>query len=72
MIFIETQTFTKILSDYLLDDGYRGLQIYLLQKPDAGAIVRGSGGIRKVRWSATGKGKSGGVRVLYYWQKSES
>jgi len=72
MIFIETQAFTKLLPDYLSDDDYRGLQSYLMQKPDAGAIVQRSGGIRKVRWSAEGKGKSGGVRVMYYWQKSDS
>ena len=72
MIFIETRTFTKLLSSYLSDDEYRGLQAYLLQKPDAGDIVRGSGGVRKVRWSRDGEGKSGGVRVIYYWKKSES
>jgi hypothetical protein len=53
------------------DDDYRGLQVYLLQKPDAGNIVKGSGGVRKVRWAASGKGKSGGLRVIYYWKKSE-
>jgi mRNA-degrading endonuclease RelE of RelBE toxin-antitoxin system len=71
MIFIETSKFTEILSDYLSDDDYRGLQSYLLQKPDAGDIVRGSGGVRKVRWASVGKGKSGGVRAIYYWKKSE-
>lgn len=71
MIFIETSKFTEILSDYLSDDDYRGLQSYLLQKPDAGDIVRGSGGVRKVRWASAGKGKSGGVRAIYYWKKSE-
>ena len=72
MIFIETRLFTKLLSDYLSDDEYRGLQAYLIQKPDAGGIVRSSGGVRKVRWSREGGGKSGGVRVIYYWEKSES
>lgn len=71
MIFVETSKFTEILSDYLSDDDYRGLQSYLLQKPDAGDIVRGSGGVRKVRWASAGKGKSGGVRAIYYWKKSE-
>ncbi|MCF6254656.1 MAG: type II toxin-antitoxin system RelE/ParE family toxin [Thiomicrorhabdus sp.] len=70
MIFIETSTFTKLLPSYLSDDEYRGLQSYLLQKPDAGDIVRGSGGIRKVRWSRSGQGKSGGVRAIYYWKKT--
>ncbi|MEQ8953538.1 MAG: type II toxin-antitoxin system RelE/ParE family toxin [Gammaproteobacteria bacterium] len=72
MIFIETRLFTKLLSNYLSDDEYRGLQAYLIQKPDAGDIVRGSGGVRKVRWSRGGGGKSGGVRVIYFWEKSES
>ncbi len=69
MIFIEASTFTKLLPDYLTDDGYRGLQMYLMQKPDAGDLVRGSGGVRKVRWAPDGRGKSGGVRVIYYWKK---
>ena len=71
MVFIETRMFTKLLQNYLSDDDYRGLQSYLLQKPDAGDIVRGSGGVRKVRWAPAGKGKSGGVRVIYYWEKSD-
>ena len=71
MVFIETSLFTKPLTSYLSDDDYRGLQSYLLQKPDAGDIVRGSGGVRKIRWAPQGKGKSGGVRVMYYWKKSD-
>jgi len=69
MIFIEASIFTKLLPDYLTDDEYRGLQMYLMQKPDAGDLVRGSGGVRKVRWAPGGRGKSGGVRVIYYWKK---
>ncbi|MBE0509607.1 MAG: type II toxin-antitoxin system RelE/ParE family toxin [Chromatiales bacterium] len=71
MIFIETSAFTKLLLDYLSDEEYRALQAYLLQKPDAGDIVKGSGGVRKVRWASDGKGKSGGVRVIYYWKKPD-
>lgn len=71
MIFIETSKFTKLLSDYLSDDEYRMLQWHLQEKPDSGDIVRGSGGVRKVRWAPEGKGKSGGVRVTYYWKKSD-
>lgn len=71
MIFIETSLFTKLLAEYLSDEDYRGLQTYLLQKPDAGDVVQGSGGVRKVRWAPAGKGKSSGVRVIYYWKKSE-
>lgn len=43
----------------------------LIERPDAGAAIRGSGGVRKVRWAARGKGKSGGVRVVYYWFKAD-
>jgi mRNA-degrading endonuclease RelE of RelBE toxin-antitoxin system len=71
MIFIEASTFTKLLPSFLTDDEYRGLQAYLMQKPDAGDLVRGSGGVRKVRWAPGGKGKSGGVRVIYYWKKPD-
>jgi hypothetical protein len=47
------------------------LQIYLLNHPDSGKIVPGSGGIRKIRWSIKGKGKSGGIRVIYFWKASD-
>jgi hypothetical protein len=71
MIFIETSLFSKLLPEYLTDDEYRALQDYLLKKPDAGDIVRGSGGVRKVRWAPSGRGKSGGIRAIYYWKKSD-
>ena len=72
MIFIETSYFTKLLPDYLSDEEYRSLQWYLFEHPQAGSIIRGSGGVRKIRWSQEGKGKRGGVRVIYYWKKSIS
>ncbi|WP_148861321.1 type II toxin-antitoxin system RelE/ParE family toxin [Marinobacter fonticola] len=71
MLFIETSTFTNLLPDYLSDEEYRGLQTYLMQKPDAGDLIKGSGGVRKVRWAPTGSGKSGGFRAIYYWKKSD-
>lgn len=49
-------------------DEYLGLQVYLLRHPESGNIVPGSGGVRKLRWAIRGKGKSGGVRVIYYWK----
>ena len=69
MVFVETSLFSKLLSGYLNDEEYRRLQNHLIEQPDAGAIIRASGGVRKVRWSSGGKGKSGGVRVIYYWAK---
>jgi mRNA-degrading endonuclease RelE of RelBE toxin-antitoxin system len=70
VLFIETSAFSALLEDWLSDEEYRGLQSYLIECPDAGDIIRGSGGIRKLRWAAKGKGKSGGVRVIYYWAKA--
>ena len=72
MEFIEAIAFTKHIYKYLSDDEYSGLQNFLLQHPEAGKIVRGSGGVRKVRWAISGKGKSGGVRVIYYFKKQDS
>jgi mRNA-degrading endonuclease RelE of RelBE toxin-antitoxin system len=66
--FIETRLFTRLVKDYLSDDEYRGLQIALLENPEAGAIIPGSGGIRKIRWRAPGRGKRGGYRIIYYAQ----
>lgn len=71
MIFIETSTFTRLIEIYLTDDEYLGLQSFLLKYPDAGKIVQGSGGVRKIRWAITGKGKSGGIRVIYYWKRQK-
>ena len=70
MIFIETSLFSKLLPTYLSDDEYAAFQWYLLANPEAGDIVRGSGGVRKVRWSLSNTGKSGGIRVIYYWKVS--
>jgi mRNA-degrading endonuclease RelE of RelBE toxin-antitoxin system len=69
--FIETTAFTRYVYEYLSDDEYSGLQSFLLQYPAAGKVVPGSGGIRKVRWAMSGKGKSGGVRVIYYYKRQD-
>src|SRR4029077_16282439 len=71
MEFIEATAFTKYLYDYLTEDEYLGLQSFLLQYPESGKVVRGSGGVRKVRWAMSGKGKSSGVRVIYYFKKQD-
>jgi hypothetical protein len=64
--FIETKLFSRLLSEYLTDDEYALLQAALADAPDRGAVVPGSGGVRKLRWSQPGRGKRGGIRVIYY------
>jgi len=67
VIFVETATFTKRVLRLLSDDSYGALQSHLAKQPDDGDIIRGGGGLRKIRWAAKGHGKRGGVRVIYYW-----
>ena len=67
MVIIETPTFTRLIQKVMSDDEYRALQEVLVQRPDLGAIIKGSSGLRKVRWRLHGQGKRGGVRVIYYW-----
>jgi hypothetical protein len=67
MVIIETPIFTKRILAILSVEEYRLLQLHLLNKPDAGKVIRGSGGLRKLRWSAKGHGKSGGTRIIYRW-----
>lgn len=69
--FIETPLFTRILGRYLSDDDYAQLQVFLSEQPEAGSLVRGSGGVRKLRWAAQGRGKRGGVRIIYYLRLAE-
>ncbi len=64
--FIESSLFAKLVYDYLTEDDYTAFQKFLMEQPDAGDVVRGSGGVRKLRWTRAGAGKSGGVRVCYY------
>ena len=71
MVLIETPIFTRRIQAILSDEEYRLLQIQLINKPDSGKVVRGSGGLRKLRWYAGGHGKRGGIRVIYYWCVSQ-
>ena len=71
MIFIETSVFTREIKDLLPDEEYRMLQTALMFRPDAGDIIRGGGGLRKVRWNLPGRGKRGALRVIYYWDPPE-
>ena len=66
LTFIGTKLFTSLVQQYLAGDEYAALQQALFAKPDAGDVIRGSGGVRKLRWGLTGRGKRGGVRVIYY------
>ncbi|MCC2666853.1 MAG: hypothetical protein K0R24_1889 [Gammaproteobacteria bacterium] len=72
MIFIETLLFTKQLPDYLEDEDYRELQEFLIEQPDAGDLIQGTGGLRKLRWTLDNKGKRSGIRIIYYWQVSKN
>ena len=64
--FIETKLFTRLVQEYLPDQEYSELQNALLANPDAGAVIPGSGGVRKLRWRAPGRGRRSGYRVIYF------
>jgi hypothetical protein len=64
--FIETKLFTKLVSEHLSDEEYAQLQEALIRDPEAGDLIPSSGGVRKVRWGVRGRGKRGGIRVIYY------
>lgn len=67
MVIVETPIFTKLISEIMSDDEYKELQEALVIKPDLGVLIKNSGGLRKIRWSVDGRGKRGGVRIIYYW-----
>lgn len=71
MVIIETSVFTRLIQELLDDDSYNELQKVLIQKPDTGDLIPGSGGLRKIRWKSDGKGKRGGIRIIYYWQTAD-
>jgi mRNA-degrading endonuclease RelE of RelBE toxin-antitoxin system len=70
MVIIETSIFTKKITTLLDDNEYRVLQNHLVKIPDSGEIIQGSGRIRKIRWAMKGRGKRGGIRIIYYWATS--
>ena len=67
MLFVETKTFTARVLDLASQEEYHLLQLLLAERPDAGAVIPGTGGIRKLRWAGSGRGKRGGLRYLYFW-----
>jgi mRNA-degrading endonuclease RelE of RelBE toxin-antitoxin system len=71
MVIKETPVFTKQVDELLDAESYRLLQLRLVQDPEAGALIRGTGGLRKIRWHGSGRGKRGGVRAIYYWATFE-
>ena len=67
---IETRHFTKAVLDYMTDDEYSALQTALMTDPEAGPVIPGSGGVRKLRRAAPGRGKRDGYRVIYYVRRA--
>jgi hypothetical protein len=69
LVFVELPAFERHRSDYLDDEGFRALQTLLMKNPEAGDVIPETGGLRKLRFrdSRRGKGKRGGLRVIYYW-----
>jgi hypothetical protein len=70
MRFVETRIFTGLVCRMLEDDEYQALQSSLLLRPEQGRVIPGSGGLRKVRWGTRGRGKRGGLRLIYFWDKA--
>jgi hypothetical protein len=71
MEFIETPTFTRLVLAMMEDDHYACLQAALVLRPEIGKVIPGGGGIRKMRWAGSGRGKRGGLRFIYYWQVAD-
>jgi mRNA-degrading endonuclease RelE of RelBE toxin-antitoxin system len=67
MVFKETTVFTKQVEQLLDAESYRLLQMKLVVDPEAGALIPGTSGLRKIRWQGSGRGKRGGIRAIYYW-----
>ena len=62
--FVETKLFTRLIDEYLSDDEFAALQLSLAVNPEAGDVIKGTGGVRKMRWAGSGRGKRGGLRVI--------
>lgn len=64
--FVESPVFTRLVDELLSDEDYAAFQHWIAAQPEAGDLIPGTGGLRKVRWAADGTGKRGGVRVIYF------
>lgn len=69
--FVETSLFTRLVPHYFSDEEYGELQLALAADPELGPVIPGSGGVRKLRWGQPGRGKRGGVRVIYYVKRQD-
>ena len=67
LTFSETVIFTRQITGLLSDDQLSALQWALMAQPERGNLIRGSGGLRKIRWASSDGGKRGGLRIIYYW-----
>lgn len=68
---VETPAFARRAEKLLTPEEYEELVLFLATNPEAGDEIQGTGGVRKVRFSAQGRGKSGGVRAIYYFYDRE-
>jgi mRNA-degrading endonuclease RelE of RelBE toxin-antitoxin system len=71
MEFIEAPIFSKLIHNYLNDDEYTALQWELILHPEMGSLIPESRGLRKLRWGSKGRGKRGGIRIIYYYKMRE-
>lgn len=71
MEYIESPLFSKLLNSYFTDEEYASFQWHLAMHPKSGDVIQGSGGLKKIRWTAKGKGKRSGVRIIYYYKDKE-
>jgi hypothetical protein len=72
IIFIETKIFSKRIAGLISDSAFAEFQADLAQNPEKGPVIEGTGGLRKVRWKLKGKGKSGGIRIMYLFLKTDN
>ena len=72
LLFIESPVYSEQIDGLLSGEDHRQLQLYILEQPERGDLIRGSGGLRKLRWAGSGRGKRGGIRVVYYLWRGDT